>query len=149
MRDTGQNGPSRGAPPPLPDEIAFLSRHGLDPALLRAAAATARAVGVTADRVLLNESAACYELLARHLGVPYMRGPLPAEPRLQLPLDRVAGAEAVRLAPNVAGLDYALAPRGEALALLLRQVAAGRRPGLDRAAVTTPQRLAALAERAA
>lgn len=43
--------------PSLPDEIAFLLGYGISTGVLRAAAFSARATGVTADVALLNTDA--------------------------------------------------------------------------------------------
>ena len=140
-----ERAPSQGFPP-LPDEIAFLLLFGVEVELLRAAAASARAMGVTADRALLTEGHLSapffYELLARHLGVPYMRRPLPV--RAGVRLERAIRDEIVPLAPNPDGMEFALAPRGETLAAILRRFEVDGSAGPTRVTITTPQRLSAL-----
>ncbi len=134
---------------PLPIEIAFLEGFGIARRHLSRAARMATVQGTTADRVLLAEGLLSapqfYELLAEHLGVAYLHGPLPVAE--DVPIDRALAAEMVRLAPNEAGFALALAPRGQSLASLLQQAAASG--GLDHAriVITTPQRMSALIRR--
>ena len=60
---------------PLPPEIAFLSRHGIDIEILRQAAETADAVGVTTDVAVIKcdlvEEIFLYKALADELGLPF------------------------------------------------------------------------------
>jgi cellulose synthase/poly-beta-1,6-N-acetylglucosamine synthase-like glycosyltransferase len=134
---------------PIPPEIAFLESHGFARADLLHAARLARASGVMADQALLAEgllsSNRFYELLALHLGVAYLHGPLAVAD--DVPIDRAIQAEMVPLAPNPMGFTIALAPRGKTLATVLSHFDRESWTGSSRVAITTPQRLAALIRR--
>jgi glycosyltransferase XagB len=96
---------------PLPPEIAFLSRHGIDMDLLRQAAATAEAVGVTADLAAIKcdllEEAALYKALADELGLPFLTKIRVAD-QARYPEGILAGL--VPLAPPMDRLDMPLRP---------------------------------------
>jgi hypothetical protein len=138
--------PAEAAPDGLPPEIGFLAAYGVPQAVLRRAASVAASSGVTADCALLNEGTLSatqfYELLAHHLGVAFLHHPLPVAPGIAI--EQAMVAQIVPLAANPTGVDFALAPRGEALAMLLRRFAGNPPGGGRRVAITSPQRLAAL-----
>jgi len=123
-------------------EIAFLSNHGVAPGVLLAASTEAARCGVTGDAALLSGGLMgeedYYRALARHLRVPYFCGDLAVSAKA----DPVRSIEAgiVPLAANGQGLAAAVAPRGQAVKLLL--AAAGRLP--QTFVICAPQRLAAL-----
>ncbi len=131
----------------LPVEIGFLAAYGLSPAALSRVAATAAALGVTADRVVqaerLVDEDRFYRYLAHHLGMGFTSGPLRLAPGC------APDAAAVGVVPLAGpkGTRFAIAPAGRMLALLLRQ-------RLDRhtlrtaLVITTPSNLAAEAGRA-
>lgn len=110
------------------------------------AAALATRTGVTADRALLSEGFLSaqhfYELLSEFLGLGFLHHPLPVAEYVDI--DIAMAAEIVPMAPNVAGIDMVIAPRGETLAALIRRYDHQPWRGAARVAVTTPQRLAAL-----
>ena len=130
----------------IPTEIAFLEQHGIARARLVEAASLAATWGVTADQALLSEGLLSpqqfYELLAVHLGVAYLHGPLPVAE--SVPIELALAAEMVPLAPNPAGYTVALAPRGPTLANILTFFAEQTWEGSARVVITTPQRLSAL-----
>ncbi len=135
--------------PALPPEIAFLAAFGVDRALLIEARALALASGVTADRALLAAGALSaeqfYRLLAEHLGIEFLHQALPVAEGVAI--EGVMEIEIVPLAPNGLGVDFAVAPRGPTLRLLLERFAPDRNRPQPRVAVTTPRRLAALVRR--
>ena len=104
-----------------------------------AAAATARAQGVTADRVLLAQGKVTeysfYRLLARYLRVAFVEGPIALAPPACCHQSFKAGL--VPLA-GPGGPAFLTAPRGKVLALLIRAL---RRNGSSRLALTTPTHL--------
>lgn len=103
----------------LPVEIAFLSRHGVPPRLLKRAAAIAEICGVTADRALLGngllDEAVFYRALADELNVPFLDS-VTADPKAPFP-DAVRTGLAT-LAPGSLA-HRALAPEGAGIARLL------------------------------
>ncbi|MDP4005380.1 glycosyltransferase family 2 protein [Methylobacterium sp. NEAU K] len=104
----------------LPPEIAFLLAEGIDGRLLARVAGAAAAAGTDAATALLNAGlmaeTAYYRALARHLGAPYLDGPIPFGLGLRFPDSLVAG-----LAPLALGsvAPCVLAPRGRLIAELL------------------------------
>ncbi|MCJ2036524.1 glycosyltransferase family 2 protein [Methylobacterium sp. J-068] len=123
-----------GAAAALPPEIAFLAAEGFDPARLAEAAALARACGADAATALMSADLigeeAYYRALARALGAPFLAGDLRLGEGTRYPESLVAG-----LAPlaRPAGAAFVCAPRGPAIAALLREGTA--------LAVTTPRAL--------
>ena len=118
-------GPFRSRPAEadaLPPELAFLVAQGVSPELLQRAARVAEEADVTGEAALFGlgfSDERYHRLLARHLGVPYLRHP----PVLaQDGFDIVARAAAgwAPLASNPGGVRHVLAARGEALRGLLR-----------------------------
>lgn len=135
-------------PQNLPGEIAFLIHYGVAPGVLLAAAATARAQGVTADAVLLAEGSVSedhfYGSLARYLRLPFVAD---AGVRLAAAIDYPQCVKA-GVVP-LAGLDrtaFVVAPRGQAIGALN---AALRRNASDALVVTTPTHLSELVHAAA
>ena len=132
-------GPSSGLPA-LPSEIAFLADEGVDPALLRRAAALAEASGTDAATALLRaglmDEEPYYRALARALEAAYLDGPIPLGMGARFPDSLSLG-----MAPLVLGASApaVLAPRGRQIAELL----AGRSPRGRMPAVTSPTRLRA------
>ena len=122
------------------EHLAFLLKVGVSPSVLMAAIKRARAIGSSADRVLVTEgritSEALYRALAGHVGVPFV------ETRFET--DPCTPAEAVRsgLVRLVEGAPWRwlIAPEGERLAALVARCGSGMLPGL---AITTPARLTA------
>jgi len=125
---------------PLPPDLAFLLRHGVDPATLARAADRARAWGTDGAGALLATGAmteeAYYRVLAAELGTPFLAGPIPLGPGARYPDSLVAGV--APLAPG-APAAFVLAPRGGGIAELLR----GRSPTGRMPALTTPGALRA------
>ena len=123
---------------PLPPEIAFLSRHGVDERILREAAEIAVASGVTADQAALKcdllTEAIFYKALADELGCPFFED-VSVDERARFPENVLAGVAPLASATGQAG--YAVAPTGAALLRLLE-----RRYGSDgNLAITTPSAL--------
>lgn len=114
---------SRGAPLPLPMEIAFLTAHGFSMPALVDVARHARSQGVTADMALITlglmGEADYYKVLAAHLGVAYV------DQNIHLAVNSdISEAMNAGIAPLAGGGDatpsYLVAPRGEQLLTLLR-----------------------------
>ena len=124
--------------PALPPEIAFLAGEGVDPELLRRAAALAEASGTDAATALLRAGLMAeepyYRALARALDAAYLDGPIPLGMGARFPDSLSLG-----MAPLVLGAcaPAVLAPRGRQIAELL----AGRSPRGRMPAVTSPTRL--------
>ena len=122
------------------EQLVFLLKAGVDPSVLLAAIKRARAVGSSADRVLVTEgritSEAFFRALAAHVGVPFVDLPFETDPCT--PAEAVR-AGLVRLADN-APWRWLVAPEGERLATLLARRSSGSLAGL---AITTPARLIA------
>ncbi|MBJ6124560.1 glycosyltransferase [Microvirga splendida] len=119
----------------LPIEIGFLSHHGHAPEVLWQAAAFAQAAGVSADEYLIREGLIpedeFYRALAAELGLPFLASPR-LSPKVRYPESILAGiAPLARPKPG-----FVSAPRGSALAHLIRSRSAGRL-----LAITTPTRL--------
>jgi hypothetical protein len=74
--------------PELPDEIAFLVRHGVAPDRLRRASAIAESYGVAADRALLSQGlldeVSFYRALAAELDLPFLPA-VTADPKAPFP----------------------------------------------------------------
>ncbi|SFH07191.1 glycosyltransferase family 2 protein [Methylobacterium gossipiicola] len=126
---------SRAGIAPLPPDLAFLLRHGTDPAVLARAADRARAWGTDGAGALLATGAMTedvyYRALAAELGTPFLADPIPLGAGARYPDSLVAG-----LAPLEPGAPaaFVLAPRGGGIAELLR----GRSPTDRMPALTTP-----------
>jgi cellulose synthase/poly-beta-1,6-N-acetylglucosamine synthase-like glycosyltransferase len=122
-------------------EIAFLERFGVARGTLLRAGETARRCNVSPDAALLADGTISerdfYVALAAEIGVPYYDGLLRAEEGIDFEAAATTGY--ARLAPNEQGLRAVVAPRGEALKLLLETKARGRLP----IAIASRQRLAA------
>lgn len=104
---------------------------------------TASQCGVAADQALIGEGFMredrYYRLLAMRLGAPYYCGELKLA---ECPNPSETAARGIAwLAPNALGLRCVLAPRGEALALMLGAAAGRLRAPF---AITSPQRLRAV-----
>jgi glycosyltransferase XagB len=126
-----------------PPQIAFLSTYGATPAVLLAATKAARC-GVTSEQALLGEGLmreeTYYRALARQLRAPYCCGELAISADAR-PAQAVASG-ITRLAPNSLGLRVILAPRGDAIAMLLAAAEAGRLPASF--VICAPQRIASI-----
>jgi glycosyltransferase XagB len=124
-------------------QIAFLSAYGATPATLIAATEAARC-GVTSEQALLGEGLmreeTYYRALARQLRAPYYCGELAISPDA-IPAQAVASG-ITPLAPNSLGLRVILAPRGEAITMLLAAAEAGRLPASF--VICGPQRIASI-----
>ena len=122
-----------------PPEIAFLAAHGVDPAVLDAAAARAAAHGVSADGILLSEGVVSetrfYASLARTLRLPFSTAMFQTHTGAF-----TSQALASGMAPLVDG-GFVAAPRGRALALLLECGPTGTAPDAH-LTITTPSHLA-------
>jgi glycosyltransferase XagB len=106
--------------PLLPPEIAFLSRHGIEIDILRQAAETADAVGVTADQAALAcdllDEVTFYKALAAELGLPFLTRIQVAE-QASYPENILAGV--APLAAALGSARYAVAPTADALIRIL------------------------------
>jgi hypothetical protein len=122
----------------LPVEIAFLEWHGVDPGVLRRAAAVAWRTGSFADEVLIRLNLVTeetyYRALARHLGLPFLAR-VEVGPEARFPYSILLGLAPLAAFP--AEPRFVLAPAGRPLAWLL----AHRRPFEPGFAVTTPSAL--------
>ena len=139
--------PARGASY-LPREIGFLAHYGVSFARLANAAETARAQGVTADRVLIAEGQISedyfYRALARHLRLTFTDADIVLKAATSYPQMIKAGA--VALAPGQ-GAAFLIAPRGAAIGRLIAALSR-REPGTN-IALTTPSHLSWLVRQAA
>lgn len=129
-------------PAPLPVEIGFLMRHGVDRERLAAAAARARRLGVDPAREaiasgLIGETA-FYRALAAELDLPFHDTALALRPGGDHGAILRAGLAPVVATPR-GQLRFALAPTGAALRRLLESGPRGRAD----IAVTTPTHFAA------
>ncbi|WP_406856376.1 glycosyltransferase family 2 protein [Alsobacter sp. KACC 23698] len=127
--------------------MSFLAEAGVSPGELLsavdAAARTGRDVAdIVVERGLLAEENV-YRALARHLGAPFISGPLRLARTLRAP---PPDASAVPLAPG-SGPRFALAPRGAALDALASSVRPGSGWALAGAGVSTPSQVAAAIRR--
>jgi cellulose synthase/poly-beta-1,6-N-acetylglucosamine synthase-like glycosyltransferase len=126
------------APPLIPAQVAFLALEGVPIEILQWATAAAESLGTTPDRVLIARGLigedAFYAALARHLGIPFLRRPVPVD-RARASMDSIH-AGAVVLAPGP--LRFAIAPQGRQIAAVLTRPEAR----LDGLAVMTPRTLA-------
>ena len=108
------------------------------------AATKAARCGVSSEQALLGEGLMSeedyYRALARHLHAPYFCGELAISPDT-VPAKAVASGIAP-LAPNKLGLRVVLAPRGEAINLLLTAAEQRRLPSTF--VICSPQRMAAI-----
>ncbi|MCJ2080916.1 glycosyltransferase family 2 protein [Methylobacterium sp. J-090] len=123
---------------PLPPDLAFLLGHGVAPATLAQAADRAGAWGTDGASALLATGGiteeAYYRALAAELGTSFLAGPIPLGPGARYPESVIAGVAPLRPGAPAA---YVLAPRGAAIAELLR----GRSPTGRMPALTTPRLL--------
>ena len=131
----------------LPSEIGFLAHYGVSFARLANAAETARAQGVTADRVLLAEGQISedyfYRALARHLRLTFTDADIALNAG---PYPQMIEAGAVALPPG-RGAAFLVAPRGAAIGRLI--AAMSRRGSGTNIALTTPSHLSWLVRKAA
>ena len=129
----------------LPPSVAFLQRFGIDKGVLFENAYHAQKLGVGTEEALINGGVLSqeqfYRLLAEHLNVPYIDTIVPLAPTACR--RRCAQAGVAPLAPNAAGLNYVLAPRGAALHSLLANFAPF--DAAPQFALTTPAHLSRLA----
>jgi cellulose synthase/poly-beta-1,6-N-acetylglucosamine synthase-like glycosyltransferase len=128
------------APRPLPAEIAFLAGFDVPAALLQYAAKLAQRQGVSADAALLGEGLVEEEVFYRALA-DYLRVDFPSQAfEIEPPADAMlATAQGyARLAANLDGLVWLLAPQGEAIVRLIGAARASN--GRPLYAVTTPKR---------
>jgi cellulose synthase/poly-beta-1,6-N-acetylglucosamine synthase-like glycosyltransferase len=118
----------------LPVEIGFLAHHGYPPGILRDAAMIADLTGVSADEVVLKhglvEETEFYRALADELRLPFLSTPR-LSPEARYPESLLTG-----LSPLADG-GFVVAPRGKALAGLLKGVRTARP-----LAITAPSLLA-------
>ena len=125
-------------PAPLPKEIEFLSRHGVQMNILQQAAKIAAEVGVTADEAALKndllDEVTFYKALADELRVPFLTE-VRIDERARFPESILAGL--APLAPGSGAARYAVAPARNALVHML---AGGPKIGSD-LAITTPTAL--------
>ena len=129
-------------PADYPIEIGFLAGYGVAPGTLLAAAAAARAHGVTADRALLAgghlDARRFYHCLAHHIGVEFSLDEIVFDDDQLFPNALRSGLtrQAGRGRP-----PWVSAPEGARLGELLRR--ARHEPGLrSHLVITTPQHLA-------
>jgi glycosyltransferase XagB len=136
-------------PQNLPLEIGFLAHYGMAYGTLVAAAAKARAQGVTAEAVLLAEGEISehhfYSLLARYLRLDFVEGRVTLASAAHYPQSVNAG-----LAPLVGsdGPAFLAAPRGAAI-IHLMQAMRHDNSIRSRLALTTPTHLYDLVRAAA
>jgi hypothetical protein len=140
-REAARSAAERGGE--IAPEIAFLVGQGVGPGRLLQAMRAAERCAVSADAALLGEGLLPEEVyfraLARRLRVPYFSGELAIADDVD-PASVVASGVAP-LAPNGLGLRAVVAPRGNAIRLLIDAAAAGH--ALGGFAVSSPQRLSA------
>jgi hypothetical protein len=131
----------------LPSEIGFLAHYGVSFARLANAAETARAQGVTADRVLIAEGQISednfYRALARHLRLTFIDADIALNAG---PYPQMIEAGAVALAPGQSAA-FLVAPCGAAIGRLIAAMSR-RGPGAN-IALTTPSHLSWLVRKAA
>jgi glycosyltransferase XagB len=135
----GQADRNSASRPDVPTEIAFLSRHGVAPAVLAEATALAFRQGVPADEAMLKngllDEDAFYRALAAELGLPYVAAGFRAAPEARFPHAVLCGLGP--LDASAGDVRFALAPTGPRVGWLLDR--AGRfGPGLG---VTSPSAL--------
>ncbi len=140
--------PARGAQS-FPAEIGFLLHYGIAPSVLAAAAADARAQGVTPDAAILTGGKVSeyhfYRSLARHLRLTFVDGQVALGPAMRYPQSINTGLAPL---PHHAGQAFLAAPRGAAIAYLTAAV--GRGADLSTSlALTTPTHLSQLVREAA
>lgn len=131
---------------PVPESLAFLQVRGVSAAALQYYAVVAENRGMHADEVLIAmgeiTAEVFYRHLADHLQVPFLDNYVPLAGHACRTLCSQSGI--APLAPNPLGLGYVLAPRGAALAALLKQSKARNAPARE-FAITTPAHLNRLA----
>ena len=132
-----------GRPKP-PREIAFLADYGAAPEMLLRAGEIAARQGVAPDLALLGEGLAqeevFYRALADWLRVPFHVGSTPLDTSVSPA--RAVNSGLVYVAPLAAPYRAIVAPRGEALRLLVEAAEEGRT--ITGLAITSPRRLGAL-----
>ena len=131
-------------PAALPAALAFLTDHGVSPAVLFTAAAEARRQAVAPETTVLATGTIrerfFYQCLARHLGATFIDGEVALGAGARYPHAIHAG-----LAPldGGDGSRWLAAPRGRLLAHLLTGARGGERLG-GRIAITTPSHMSRL-----
>ncbi len=118
----------------LPPELAFLADRGVPLGVLRAAAAQARACGVSGDEALLASGAldeeSFHRALALTVGIPYLAEATPLDPAARWPESVLAGV--APLGPGPA--RFVVAPRPE----IVRRLLARRGPPPRDVAIVAP-----------
>ena len=141
--------PERPRPAALPAALAFLTVHGVSPAVLLTAAAEARRQAIAPEAAVLASGTIrerfFYQCLAHHLGAVFIDGEIALGAGARYPHAIHAG-----LAPldGGDGSRWLAAPRGQLLAHLLARARGGERLGA-RLAITTPSHLSSLVRAAA
>jgi glycosyltransferase XagB len=135
-------------PAALPAALAFLTVHGVSPAVLLTAAAVARRQAIAPEAAVLASGTIgerfFYQCLAHHLGAAFIDGEIALGPGARYPHAVHAG-----LAPLVGGdgSRWLAAPRGQLLTHLLARARGGEHLG-GRLVITTPSHLASLVRQA-
>jgi glycosyltransferase XagB len=136
-------------PAALPAALAFLTVHGVSPAVLLAAAAEARRHAIAPEAAALASGTIreryYYQCLADHLGAVFIDGEVALAAGTRYPHAVHAG-----LAPldGGDGVRWLAAPRGQLLTHLLARARGGERLGAG-LAITTPSHLSSLVRAAA
>ncbi|MGB6492788.1 MAG: glycosyltransferase family 2 protein [Methylocella sp.] len=136
-------------PAALPAALAFLTVHGVSPAVLLTAAAEARRQAIAPEATVLASGTIrerfFYQCLAHHLGAAFIDGEIALGAGARYPHAVHAG-----LAPldDGDGSCWLAAPRGQLLAQLLARARGGEGLGA-RLAITTPSHLSRLVRAAA
>ncbi|WP_460447945.1 glycosyltransferase family 2 protein [Alsobacter sp. SYSU BS001988] len=129
----------------LPRAVSFLAEAGVPPGELLSAVDDAARTGREVAEIVMERGVVAeedvYRALARHLGAPFVSGPLRLAPMRRAP---PPDAPAVPLAPG-SGPRFVLAPRGPALRALASSVRPGS--GWAGAGVATPSQVAAAIRR--
>jgi len=133
----------------LPPEIAFLAQHDEHIGALLLAMIEGAKCGAPADQALLAEGLmhdeVFYRLLADHLNAPFYAGEIAIDENVDA--THAVWSGVAPLAANDRGLRNLLAPRGAAIALLLRSAQKGVMP--EGAAIASPRRFGAAVRAAA
>jgi hypothetical protein len=133
----------------LPAGLAFLTAHGVSPAVLLTAAAEARRQAIAPEAAVLASGTIrerfFYQCLAHHLGAAFIDGEIALGAGARYPHAVHAG-----LAPldGGDGSRWLAAPRGQLLTHLLARACGGERLG-PRLAITTPSHLSSSVRTAA
>ena len=136
-------------PAALPTALAFLTVHGVSPAVLLTAAVEARRQAIAPEAAALANGTIrerfFYRCLAHHLGAAFIDGEIALGAGARYPHAVHAG-----LAPldGGDGSRWLAAPRGQLLTHLLARARGGERLGA-RLAITTPSHLSSLVGAAA